>query len=151
MGKMRNTLIAAAAALALTTPLTAASGPAFGWLVGDWRTEGSGEWTSEHWEPMQSDTMQGSGRTGKGDQIVSTDTMRITLRKGAAIYIASPNGAPPTEFREASRGSQEIVFENPAHDYPQRVHYWRDGEALMAEISLKDGSQPMRWRYRRVK
>ena len=151
MGQMRNTLIAVTAALALTAPLAAAPDTALGWLVGDWRTEGPGEWTSEHWEPVRSDTLQGTGQNGKGDQIVSTDRMTIKMRDGTAIFIASPNGAPPTEFHEAFRGGQEIIFENPAHDYPQRVRYWRDGELLMAEISLKDGSQPTQWRYRRVK
>lgn len=151
MRRMRNTLIAITAVLALTSPLAAAPDSALGWLVGDWRTEGSGEWTREHWEPIRSDTLQGTGRSGNGDQVTSTDRMKIVMRDGAAIFIASPNGAPSTEFREAFRGGQEIVFENPSHDYPQRVRYWRDGELLMAEISLKDGSQPTQWRYRRVK
>jgi len=43
------------------------------------------------------------------------------------------------------------VFENRDHDYPQRIRYWREGEVLMAEISLADGSKPMRWRYLPVK
>jgi hypothetical protein len=42
----------------------------------------------------------------------------------------------------------EIIFVNPAHDYPQRIRYWQDGRRLNAEISLKDGSRAMRWLYR---
>ena len=43
----------------------------------------------------------------------------------------------------------EIVFANPQHDYPQRIRYWRDGMDLNAEISTMDGSQAVRWHYRR--
>jgi hypothetical protein len=42
-----------------------------------------------------------------------------------------------------------VRFEDRSHDYPQRVRYWRDGEALLAEISMLDGTKAMRWRFRR--
>ena len=36
--------------------------------------------------------------------------------------------------------SNEAVFENPAHDFPQRVIYKRDGDKLNARIEgTKDG------------
>ena len=44
-----------------------------------------------------------------------------------------------------------MTFTNPAHDYPQRISYRRDGEELVAEVSLLDGSEANRWRYRRAK
>jgi hypothetical protein len=49
------------------------------------------------------------------------------------------------------RDSKEpgITFVNAAHDYPQRIRYWRDGRDLMAEVSLADGSKAQRWRYAR--
>jgi hypothetical protein len=42
------------------------------------------------------------------------------------------------------------VFANPAHDYPQRIRYWLEGNALNAEISRIDGSKTVRWTYRRT-
>jgi hypothetical protein len=29
------------------------------------------------------------------------------------------------------------------------VRYWREGDVLVGEIAMADGSNPMRWRYRR--
>ncbi|MGY4397037.1 hypothetical protein ACVWZA_002228 [Sphingomonas sp. UYAg733] len=34
-----------------------------------------------------------------------------------------------------------------AHDYPQRIRYWREGKILNAKISLSYGSKRMRWSY----
>jgi hypothetical protein len=46
-------------------------------------------------------------------------------------------------------GRGEAVFENPHHDFPQRIVYRREGKALIATVSLNDGSNAMSWRYRR--
>ncbi len=54
-------------------------------------------------------------------------------------------------FRKALLGAVALtaLFANAAHDYPQRIRYWREGETLNAEISLLDGSKAMRWQYKR--
>jgi hypothetical protein len=41
-----------------------------------------------------------------------------------------------------------VTFVNPANDFPQRVRYRRTATGLEAEISLLDGSKPVRWSYR---
>ena len=51
----------------------------------------------------------------------------------------APGAAPPAGQAEASfplvrLGAAEADFENPAHDFPQRVIYRRDGELLRARI-----------------
>ena len=42
-----------------------------------------------------------------------------------------------------------VVFENPTHDFPQRIIYWKDGADLRARIegtqNGKEGSQEWRW------
>ncbi len=40
-----------------------------------------------------------------------------------------------------------IAFVNAAHDYPQRIHYWREGARLKVRISLLDGSRAAEWDY----
>ena len=84
---------------------------------------------------------------------VRHEPMRIAGDAGALVFHAEPPGQTPTDFQTAKldTASQSVEFVNIAHDYPQRIRYWREGELLMAEISLADGSKPMRWRYRRMK
>jgi hypothetical protein len=41
------------------------------------------------------------------------------------------------------------VFENPAHDHPQRITYWIAGGKLHATIENLDGSKKSEWIYTR--
>jgi hypothetical protein len=146
-------IIAIAAAVLLLVPAAGppVQGTSFGWLVGDWHEEIAGIWTSEHWRALPDGTMAGISSSGHDQIVKESERMTITLDGAVAVFTASPKGAQaPTPFREAARGAQDVTFENAGHDYPQRIRYWREGDALLAEISLKDGSKAMRWRYRRV-
>ena len=58
---------------------------------------------------------------------------------GGARSVPMPGGGPPIEFPLVAQGERSIEFANPAHDFPQRIRYWREGDRLHAEISLLDG------------
>jgi hypothetical protein len=57
------------------------------------------------------------------------------------------------EFKLKESGDQRIVFENAAHDFPQRILYWRDGDELMARIegTVKGKERSEAWRFTRAK
>ena len=94
--------------------------------------------------------MLGAGRAGTGDKLSEWEATQIIAGPdGRLVYWASPDGGARVGFTEISRGPTEIVFANAGHDYPQRIRYWRDGAMLDAEISLLDGSKPIRWQYKR--
>ena len=65
-------------------------------------------------------------------------------------YFGSPRGAPPTAFRLVSQEGTRAVFENLAHDFPQRIIYTRTGDAMTARIENADATQGMSWRFARV-
>jgi hypothetical protein len=67
---------------------------------------------------------------------------------GVPVYWASPDGRPPVAFRLSQSGPGRVVFDNPQHDYPQRIAYQRSDGGLVATVSALDGSHAMRWRYR---
>jgi hypothetical protein len=124
----------------------------FGWMAGDWREDVAGRWTTEHWQIQPDGTMTGTGSSGHAQIVKESEAMTISRDGGVAVFTALPKDAQaPTPFRETAHGPQDVTFVNATHDYPQRIRYWREGDALLAEISLADGSQPMRWRYTRVK
>lgn len=118
------------------------------WLTGC-HTETKGDrWTEECWTAPRAGIMLGSGRSGKGETLRSWEAMRIERgADGTLTFWGSPGGAKPVAFRMERATATEIVFANPAHDYPQRIRYWRDGKTLNAEVSLSDGSKAMRWSY----
>jgi hypothetical protein len=42
-----------------------------------------------------------------------------------------------------------VVFENPAHDFPQRVIYWKDGNDLCARIegTMNGKAESEEWKW----
>ena len=120
-----------------------------GWMAGCWISEEGDTWTEECWTASRAGSMLGSGRVGKGAALQSWETMQILGGPDGVTYWAAPGGVGRTRFAMVSATATEVVFANPAHDYPQRIRYWRDGATLNAEVSLADGSKPMRWSFRR--
>lgn len=118
------------------------------WLTGC-HVETKGEsWTEECWTIPRAGNMLGSGRSGKGNTLRSWENMRVERNAdGTLVFWGSPQGAPAVPFTATSVTASEIVFSNPAHDYPQRIRYWREGKSIHAETALKDGSKAMRWTY----
>lgn len=135
--------------LALTLIAAGPAPAAPDWMAGSWiQTEGA-RWADEYWTLMRGGVMIGASRSGKGDVLSSWEHTRIERSSdGGLVYLASPHGRPAIAFKMVKSDAASIEFANPAHDYPQRIRYWRDGKQLNAEISLADGSKPMRWAYR---
>ena len=120
-----------------------------GWLAGCWEQADGEKWTDECWTTPRGGIQIGSGRSGRGDKLGSWESMQIVRGEdGGLTFYGSPGGTPRVAFPLVSQTVQEVAFANPAHDYPQRIRYWREGGELLAEISLADGTKAMRWRYR---
>ena len=121
-----------------------------GWLSGAWISETGDRWTEENWSTPRGGMMLGTGRSGRGEATRDWEFMRIAPdADGILAFWGSPKGGPAVPFRLVSTRTAEAVFENRAHDYPQRIVYRRDGKALVATISAADGSNTTSWRYRR--
>ena len=127
---------------------TPAPMPAF--LAGCWTQRQAERWTEECWTTAEGGVMLGSGRSGTGDTVRQWEWMRIERRPdGALAFYASPNGAPAVAFAVSDARPDAVTFVNAAHDYPQRIRYWRSPAGLEAETALADGSRPQRWTFKR--
>ncbi|MFK8053810.1 MAG: DUF6265 family protein [Woeseiaceae bacterium] len=113
------------------------------WFVGCWQT-GDGE-TIERWELAADTLLFGSNVLFSDEQVSFFEQMRIEIDGESATFFAHPMGRAPTPFVAVDQSSQSLVFENGESDFPQRIHYWRDGPRLNAEISLLDGTKKRRW------
>ena len=121
------------------------------WMAGTWMMEDGANWTDELWTDSKGGMMLGISRTGFGAELQSWETEQIKLNKdGTMVFIAQAHGKQPVEFPMVLISEDAIEFANPAHDYPQRIRYWRQGKLLMAEISRLDGSDAVRFNYRPV-
>jgi len=119
-----------------------------GWMSGHWQT-GDGT-TEEDWTTSRASLMLGVGRTIRDGAVREYEFLRLQAgADGVPVYWGSPNGATPVGFRLTEAGPGHATFDNPGHDYPQRIRYRRDGETLVATISAIDDSHAMSWTYRR--
>lgn len=126
------------------------------WLAGCWETNNakSGLSISEMWMKPAGDAMLGSGRTVKNGKVVDFEFVRIVQDANGLAYIPRPSAnKEDTTFRLLRSSPNELVFENPAHDFPQRIIYKRVGEKLNARIEgTKDGkTRAIDFPYTRVK
>lgn len=98
------------------------------WLAGCWRADGGEPGTMEHWLPLAGDTLMGVGRTVKQGRTVAHEFMQIRREPdGAIAFHAQPSGKPPDKFPLLRLTDTEVVFENPQHEFPQRVAYAVEG------------------------
>lgn len=139
--------LAAAIPLVMFATLAPAQTPAspfepIAWLAGCWRADGGEPGSIEQWMPPAGGTMLGMARTVRGGRTAEFEFMRIVAEDGALVFVAQPSGRPPTRFPAARVGAAEAVFEQPGHDFPQRVIYAQDGaDRLRARIEGQRGGQ----------
>ncbi len=137
-------------ALALMAAPSAAQEPAAfpAWMAGAWTLSDGDRWTEEFWTHPRGGVMIGASREGQGETLRSWEAIRIVRKAdGALAYVPMPNGGPAVEFALVRQDARSIEFANPAHDFPQRIRYWREGDMLHAEIALLDGGRAIGWSY----
>lgn len=147
--KIAVTFVASALAVALTAATATAQAPRpaakatlqqLAWLAGEWRGTSGPMTFEERWTDAAGGTMLAVSRTSKGDRLVAFEFLRIVERNGGLVYIAQPNGRPPTEFALTSITADSATFENPAHDFPKMIRYSRGTDGSL-EAVVSDGGQ----------
>lgn len=145
-------LLMATAPVASAEPESAPVLP--GWMAGCWESHQGDEWAEECWTAPRAGMMMGSGRRGSGEKVGEWEFMRIALDEpngdGPVVrmgFSAAPGGRGWTLFAWSPDEAKGVTFYNVANDYPQVVHYWRDGARLKGRISMADGSRPVEWDY----
>jgi hypothetical protein len=108
------------------------------WLAGTWSGGDSRVSVEERWTPPAGGAMLAVSRTLTGDRMVAFEFLRIVERNGTLIYIAQPNGRPPTEFTMTASSADSVTFENPTHDFPKMIRYGKRADGSL-EARVSDG------------
>jgi hypothetical protein len=130
--------------------------PDASWLAGYWLSCAGGEQVSETWsDPRGGMTLGINFTLAKGK--ASWENLRIapsSSGQGISLY-AAPSSQPPAEFPLSlpKSSAQRFVFEDLAHDFPQRVIYERKGDRLAARIEGMMGGklEAMDWGFSAAK
>ncbi len=102
------------------------------WIAGGWENVHGARRTEEHWTAPAGQTMLGMSRAVAGEKTVSFEFLRIEARVDGIFYVAHPGArCPGTDFKLVRAEGQEAVFENPQHDFPQRIIYRKNPDGTM--------------------
>jgi hypothetical protein len=113
------------------------------WLAGCWVGSSAGTTVEEQWMRPAGGMMLGMSRTVSGDSVRTWETMQIREEGGRLVFTARPSGQPEASFGSTEITATGVVFENAAHDFPQRVIYRRAGaDSLQARIEGMRGGRP---------
>jgi hypothetical protein len=114
---------------------------ALSWISGCWENTRGKRYNEEHWMKAAGNTMLGMSRTINDGRTREFEFLRIHEDKGDIYYTSKPSGQPEASFKLISWKENEAVFENPTHDFPQRIIYRRNGDAMQARIEGKMNGQ----------
>ncbi|HEY1111726.1 MAG TPA: DUF6265 family protein [Opitutaceae bacterium] len=122
------------------------------WLAGTWSFERNGRVVTERWTAPAGGMMLGTSQTVASGRTLDYEFVVLrTDKEGRVAYVAKPSSQPEATFTLVKLADREVVFENPAHDFPQRISYTLkpDGTLLAAIEGTKDGkTRRMEFSYR---
>jgi Domain of unknown function (DUF6265) len=126
------------------------------WLAGCWEAKTSGREVTEQWMKPRGGIMLGMARTIAQGKAAEFEFTQIREDKdGAIYYVAKPSAQAEASFKLVIlKHNKTAVFENPQHDFPQRIIYSRlsDGSLFArVEATVKGQLRGIDYPYKRAK
>jgi uncharacterized protein DUF6265 len=114
------------------------------WLIGSWENKLETGRLSETWTKTNDTVYSGASYFIKEKDTLSNEQIMLTQKQGELFYIPTVQGQnnnEPVIFKLTSSTAKQMVFENPLHDFPQKITYRQvNADSLVAEISgIQDG------------
>jgi uncharacterized protein DUF6265 len=104
------------------------------WLTGCWTMTRGDSVVEEQWLKPLGGTLMGISRTAKGGRVVEHEFLQIRDVNGKLAYVAKPSGQAEATFPIKTFSDSEAIFENAAHDFPQRILYRRTADGVTARV-----------------
>jgi hypothetical protein len=123
------------------------------WLQGCWQAGSPRRTIEEQWMAPHGGSMLAMSRTVRDGRLAAHELVVLREDGDRLAYEAHPSGQAATVFLSAVVSDTVLLFENPEHDFPQRVGYRRMGsDSLLAWIEGTMGGEARRveFRYARV-
>lgn len=108
------------------------------WLEGTWTRVGTkpGRTAHERWEKPGDKSMRGWGVSLKDKDTLFVEKLQIEIKDDHVWYVAEvAENKAPVWFKMTDITRDGFTCENPAHDFPKKIVYHREGDKLLATIS----------------
>ncbi|WP_281310237.1 DUF6265 family protein [Flavobacterium flavigenum] len=111
------------------------------WLIGNWENKNPDGVLTENWEKVNDSTFSATSYFIKGKDTLHFESIILAQLGETLTYKATVKGQnenKPVFFPSTLESDKQLVFENPKHDYPQKITYTKGANnTLTAEISGK--------------
>lgn len=105
------------------------------WIIDRWVSTQGESISYEHWEKTSETLFTGGSETIKNGDTIFAEKLKIELIEGNIYYIADVSHNPAhVKFKLTRLTDTEAVFENPEHDFPQKITYKHIEGSLHASI-----------------
>lgn len=109
------------------------------WLQGQWENKSAEGTLIETWKKANDSTYNGQSYFLKGKDTIHYETIVLQQIGDQLNYnaiVKGQNNDKPVTFILTETEENQLVFENPTHDYPQKISYTQvSKDSLVAEIS----------------
>ena len=121
------------------------------WLLGNWENKSIEGSLTESWEKANDSTYNATSYYIKGKDTLHHESIHLQQKGEALTYTATIKGQnddKPVAFNLTVSTEKQLVFENPKHDYPQKISYTQvSKDSIVAEISGVQQGKPSTEKY----
>lgn len=116
------------------------------WLIGTWENKTQRGSIYETWSKTSDNKFSGKSYIIKEKDTIVFENIRLVQEQDGLFYIPivkNQNDGLPVRFATKTISENQLVFENPQHDFPQIISYTKiSSDSLVAEISgTKNGQE----------
>ena len=109
------------------------------WLLGNWENKATDGTLTEYWKKVNDSTFQAQSYFVKEKDTLHFESITLQQKGEVLTYTATVEGQnddKPVTFKLTTATEKQMVFENPKHDYPQKISYTQiTTDSLVAKIS----------------
>lgn len=109
------------------------------WLLGKWDAKTADGTLSENWKKVNDSTFQGESFFIKDKDTLHSESILLQQKGDELFYNATVKGQNDNKavpFKLMTGNEKQLAFENPKHDYPQKITYdLINKDSLTASIS----------------
>ena len=96
------------------------------WLLGNWENKSDDGDLLENWKKVNDSLYDGESYFIKGKDTLHFEKIQMKQKGKDLFYIATVKGQnndKPVTFKHNDTIEKQLVFENPKHDFPQKIVY----------------------------
>lgn len=96
------------------------------WLLGNWENKSDDGDLLEYWKKVNDSIYEGESYFIKGKDTLHFEKIQMEQKGENLLYIATVKGQnndKPVTFINNDTIEKQLVFENPKHDFPQKISY----------------------------